>query len=797
MTPERGLFSTHDPLETDGCAAAELGGSETTYVRVAVERSIHELATLTYACDPDAQVGDRVVVPLGRGDALTRGIIVETGDVALLDGLSPKKVKPVRNRDPVGMPASLVELARWAARYYASPLGMTLATMVPGAVKQGTGLRSQIVITAIDGIEPGGPVEVKLTPAVAKAWEQLGKQPELMPAGAKLLAKQLGLSNAGPINKLVSLGLLGESELKSVRASGSWSNRSAEREPLDATSRPPSLTEAQSSTIQAITGSLGSAQPHVLHGVTGSGKTEVYLGIIQQVLDRDEGAIVLVPEISLTPQTSGRFLDRFGRSRVAVLHSGLTASERHDAWRRLRAGDARVVVGARSAVFAPIERLGVIVVDEEHDASYKQDQVPRYHARDLAIVRGSIESCPVVLGSATPSLESWSNVKRGRFLIHSLPDRVGGGTLPRVDLVDMREERRSRPKDRRQHALGPTLELAIERTLVSGGQAILLINRRGFAGNIGCASPQCGWTMGCESCSVRMVLHKDRSLARGQYLRCHHCHAESLMPERCPECSGQLRILGAGTQRLEDEIEEKFGSLDLGPFGSGLIRNQTFARIDADTMRSAKDYFNALDRFGAGEYRLLLGTQMISKGLDFPNVRLVGVVDADAGLTLPDFRATERTFQLISQVAGRAGRADHPGRVIIQTLDTEAPALVHASSHDFHGFIEQEHQLRTECDLPPAWRLARIVSRDRDPKKALERVRKISSAIQQFQGSSFRVEGPMECVLAKLSDHYRYCVELYAQDSPTLVGVLDYLCEQHGLQSDSTIAVDVDPVSLL
>lgn len=791
--PEPALFSDDrfpDPTDVGG-----------VFARVAVERAIGTHETLTYAAGELAvRVGDRVRAPLGRGNQPTPGVVTEVGGPELLDGFDPARVKRLLERSPSGLPDSLINLARWISRYYVCPLGMTLSAMVPGAVKAGVGERSVRVVDAVDDIALGGEPPERLPPQSAKAWEALAQQPGLLPMPAKQLARELGLSNAGPVNRLVALGLLRERDQRDIRARGDWTDRAPTIAPITTESlhhQLLTLSDAQASALDAIDASLGDHETFLLRGVTGSGKTEVYLRAIANTLERGQGAIVLVPEIALTPQTSTRFLKRFGTTTVAVLHSGLTSSERHREWTRLRAGDAKVVVGARSAIFAPIDPLGLIVIDEEHDSSYKQDQSPRYHARDVAIVRGSLERCPVVLGSATPSLESWANAKRGRSKLIELPDRVGGGRLPRVRLVDMRQERRERADDRRHHVLGPTLERALEKTLTSGGQAVLLINRRGFAGHIGCPRAACGWTLGCDSCSVRMVLHKDRTLPRGAYVRCHHCHAEKLLPDRCPDCGGPVRLLGAGTQRLEDELEAKFGTLDLGPHGPGLLRGQTFARIDADTMRTGRDYFRELDRFAKGELRLLAGTQMIAKGLDFPGVRLVGVLDADAGLTMPDFRATERTFQLVSQVAGRAGRSTDPGLVIVQTLDPETPALIHAAEHDYVAFAEEELELRSGAELPPAWRMARVVTRDKDPDKARAAARNVGEALRPMIGPALRVEGPMPCVLERIADYYRFGVELCAPDAGRLLGVLDALRAGDVIRSDASMAVDVDPVSLL
>ncbi|HVZ94335.1 MAG TPA: primosomal protein N', partial [Phycisphaerales bacterium] len=549
------------------------------YAKVVLERGIDDPDGLTYAIPVsmrEVEVGQRVTAPLGRGNRPVPGYVVE---IVTQPGLDPDRIKPLASRAGSSLPAPLVQLARWMARYYCCPIGMVLATMVPAAVKHRTGLVKRTLLQRVaGGVNPD-----ELTPATRKAADALATiVPSDFPLAARDLAAKLGAKTVAVVNRLVKAGLLTPIETREVRVSrSSWAEV-----PLDHHSRP-APTAAQRKAIESIAGAAGRFAPFVLFGVTGSGKTEVYLGAIERVLARGEGAIVLVPEISLTPQTAGRFLARFGAESVAILHSGLTQSQRHDAWSRVARGEARIVVGARSAVFAPFEtakiKLGLIVVDEEHDHSYKQDQLPRYHARDVAIKRAQLEGCPVVLGSATPSLESWLNATgpggggaaesehpAHRFTLLELPDRVGGGTLPRVDIVDIAEERRERPRsDRLQHSVGPKLELALERTLERGGQAILLLNRRGFSSYICCVDATCGWYMTCDHCDVTVVFHKKQSrfggpVKREGFVRCHHCLAQQKLPELCPRCSKRINTFGFGTQRLEEELERKFPALRIG-----------------------------------------------------------------------------------------------------------------------------------------------------------------------------------------------------------------------------------------
>ncbi|MFU8828207.1 MAG: primosomal protein N', partial [Phycisphaerales bacterium] len=679
-----------DPIARDKKESPE--GDISAYASVVPERGIDRGGgAFTYAVPSSLvgiTVGDRVRVPLGRGNTPVRGIVV---------GLEPRKseklgaVKAVLAREGSALNPDLIQLAQWMAQYYCCPVGMVLATMLPAAVKKGTGRRRVVMLRAQAPIEQA--TIDSLSPTAKSIWTQMtdsfGTDTSVWPVlTKKSLTSRLGLRTAAPIGRLVKAGLLIEEERHIVR--GSMEAQVGDQPPETRHELVPSQRRA----VERIAGDLDAFAVHLLLGITGSGKTEVYLQLLEQVMARGRSALVLVPEISLTPQTAGRFIRRFSTGGktgvgVAVLHSGLTASQRHAEWRRVASGEARIVIGARSAVFAPFShgnggpRLGMVIVDEEHDGSYKQDQLPRYHARDVALKRAQIVGCPVVLGSATPSLESWHNAKIGRFQLTEMPDRVGGGELPKVVVVDLAEERRRRTLDaHRQHAIGPTLEDAITRTLRQpvgeGGQIMLLLNRRGFAHYVCCADQKCGWKLECDQCTSTMVFHKNQlpqqRSGSGGYLKCHHCLSMQELPLQCPRCAKRLILFGSGTQRLEEELQKKFGLVEGEPDG--------MLRLDSDTMRNAKDYFSALDRFRLGQIRLLLGTQMIAKGLDFPNVSLVGVISADTALATPDFRAGERAFQLVAQVSGRAGRASAGGRVIVQTMEPQHPAILAASRHD-------------------------------------------------------------------------------------------------------------------
>lgn len=766
---------------------AEKVGTGAAFVRVAVERGVDREDGLTYSGD-GLEVGDRVEVAVGRGGKPVGGVVMEIGGAELLDGLDPGRVKPVIRATGARLPVPLVELGRWLAGYYCCPVGMVLASMVPAAVKAGTGSRTLRLVARVEGAA----APEAMTKGVRAAWEGVGSMdPALFPLDIRDLAARVGAANAGPINRLIGLGLLEWVERRHVRAPELF--EFTESRTMGAVD----LTVAQAAAVEGIGGSLGGFGVHLVHGVTGSGKTEVYLRVIERALASGKNAVVLVPEIALTPQTAGRFVARFREHGVAVLHSGLSASSRNKQWRAAASGGARVVVGARSAVFAPVESLGVIVVDEEHDSSYKQDQLPRYHARDVAIKRAQIEGCTVVLGSATPALESWHNARTGRYALWTLPERVTGSTMPAMTVVDMGVERLAmraeRGRSSETDAVGPTMAAALTRSLDAGGQAILLLNRRGYASVVVSSDKTSGWKLECDRCDATMVVHRGSVREQGgrRYVRCHHCGDERMIPRACPISGKPVVELGAGTQRVEEELERRFGA------SHGLVRGRGFERVDADTMRRAADYFDVLGRFGRGELRVLMGTQMIAKGLDFPDVSLVGVLSADTALSMPDFRAEERTFQLVSQVAGRAGRGKQAGVVVVQTYNPQNPAIVLASRHDYTRFAEQEMESRRRTGMPPVTRMARVVVRDEDHSKAKARALELAGMLREVGGGRLRVADPAECVIARIADKWRFGVQMIADDPRTIQSALGALRARGLVKSDATTAVDVDPVAMM
>jgi primosomal protein N' (replication factor Y) len=556
----------------------------------------------------------------------------------------------------------------------------------------------------------------------------------------------------------------------------------------------------------------------LLHGVTGSGKTEVYLQAIAHALEMGKGAIVLVPEIALTPQTVERFKARFSSGKlqtlVAVLHSHLSAGERHDEWHKIRQGRARIVIGARSAIFAPVEPLGLIIVDEEHEHTYKQEEAPRYHARDVAIMRGQMENAVVVLGSATPSMESFYNCKRGKFTLLELPERVDDQKMPHVRVVDMRQAMRD---GKGPPLFSPQLKEAITQRLERGEQTILFLNRRGYSTSLLC--PKCGYVANCPNCSVSLTYHRTE-----QKLACHICGHSEKVPAVCPEptCKNPaIRFAGTGTQKVEEVLAKLFPKARV-------------KRMDADTMKRKDDYRHVLGDFRAGKIDILVGTQMIAKGLHFPNVTLVGIIYADSALHQPDFRAGERTFQLLTQVAGRAGRGDVEGEVFVQAFTPFHPAIQYARRHDFVGFYEQEIEFREQLKYPPASRVALLTLKGRNEEKvkfSAEHLRKelekklgsaaapavVVSALaddaelfdegvkQDTRGAcapqrnTFRnliIAGPAPAPLLRAENFYRYQIMLRTRAMSALSRELAQIIQSLKLPEDVSLAVDIDPVSL-
>ncbi len=763
------------------------------YARVAIERGLDLMGGLTYQTDDQTTIGQRVVVPVGRGNTPTDGLVIDIGDQSLLDGFDPRKVKSISKRYDTVLPESLVELGKWMAEYYMCPLGMVFGSIIPGAVKAQTGLRTQKLVQ-LGGVEPNEELIKSLTPKARDAWTKIQElDADTFPVLPRLLAARIGHKTTASIKRLLDAGLLEEIQVQRIIAPKGF-------DLLDAgDSGTHDLTDTQAIAVNGISKTFGHFRPHLLHGVTGSGKTEVYIKLIEQVLAQGQQAIVLVPEIALTPQTAGRLVKCFEKFGVAVLHSGLSRSARNQQWAAAASGEARVIVGARSAVFAPVKNTGLIIVDEEHDGSYKQDQLPRYHARNAAVKRGQVEGCPVVLGSATPSLESWANARGGRYSLWSLPTRVNQGEMPSVKIVNMAiDEERVKIREstgglRGDHTIGRTLGAELVKAIENDGQVILLLNRRGFASVIVSTDKKSGWKLECDQCDSTMVVHRGCVRQQGgrRFVRCHHCLSEQVIPKQCPISGKPVIELGVGIQRVEDEITQRFGDR------LGLQLGENFERVDADTMKSAKDYFDVLDRFSSGELKLLLGTQMIAKGLDFPNVSLVGVLSADTALYLPDFRAEERTFQLVSQVAGRAGRGTKLGKVIVQTLNPGSAAITRAAKHDYVGFANDELNTRRLSGLPPVTRMVRIVIRDEQNQVAHQRACEIADLLRSVNDERITVVGPMPCAITRIANRYRWAIEMSCASPKPMQNAMLILRKKGLLKSDSAVAIDVDPIWLM
>lgn len=540
-------------------------------------------------------------------------------------------------------------------------------------------------------------------------------------------------------------------------------------------STPLALQPSQANALATINSATGYAQTFLLEGVTGSGKTEVYLQAMQHVLNQGKTALMLVPEIALTPQMMARVRARFGTD-VAVLHSGLSNGERFDEWRRIEKGEAHVVVGARSAVFAPLENIGLIIMDEEHETTYKQDENPRYHARDVASWRSQYYQAPLVLGSATPSLESRARAQKGVYQLLTMPERINDNPLPHVEIVDMREELKKGPETTFSETLLAALKLRLER----GEQSVLMLNRRGFSSFVMCRD--CGFVLECPNCDIGLTLHMDT-----KSMKCHYCGHEEAIPNICPSCQSKaIRYYGTGTQKVEQELKE-------------ILPEARIIRMDLDTTRKKGAHEKMLAQFGKLEADILLGTQMIAKGLDFPKVSLVGVLNADTSLGLPDFHAAERTFQLLTQVAGRAGRADIPGEVFIQTYNPEHYAIQLAKNHDYEKFYAQEMQLRHLAKYPPYYFTIKLQGSDLDERTAAQKMSQIGRWLKKRLPSDTIFLGPTPRSIARLKQRYYYQIVIKYRQRNTLDAVLNELLEraQGGGRNDFQLTIDREPISFM
>lgn len=713
-------------------------------------------------------VGKRVQAPFGRGDRPTIGYCIGVHGTA--PEREAKQIQAVLDEEPL-LTDSLLRLTRWMADYYLCGWGQVLQAVVPIGARAGAGTRWVTLVEALPTAE--APLEPSnLTVKQRAALELL--RAETGPILPRHLM-QMARCGTAPLEALLKLKLIRRVRQRVEHFEDS-SKEHVEPEP------PIHLNADQLTAWAPLERALrdGGFQPFLLHGVTGSGKTEIYLRAIEEVVRQGKEAIVLVPEISLTPQTIQRFRGRCAN--VAVLHSHLGDAERGGHWRRVAKGQVQVVVGARSAVFAPTRHLGLLVIDEEHESSFKQEATPRYHGRDVAVMRARLENVPILLGSATPSLESWYNARRGQYTLLELPQRVLERPLPPVVLVDRRHEE---AKHGRFPALSQTLERGIHDALRDGGQVILLLNRRGFSTHVHC--PVCGHVETCKHCDLALTFHRQRNT-----MLCHYCGYEQQPLEACPKCTkAVIRYQGLGTEKLEEEIANHFPG-------------HVIRRMDSDSTRGVGSHGRILSAFRQGLVHILLGTQMIAKGLDFPNVTLVGVINADIGLHVPDFRASERTFQLLSQVAGRAGRGPLGGRVLVQTFTPDHLAIALAASHDFNAFANMELALREAHLYPPWQRLARVVVRGKTESKtgafADLLAGAFATALQRLasvQPAQVRILGPAECPVFRLKGLYRYHFQLHSPSPAALHQVLRMVVPSQRPPGGVEFIVDIDPHNML
>ncbi len=742
------------------------------------------------------EVGQRVEVPFGRKDKTEIGFCTqsdvqpEESFVARGIGRKLKRVIRLIDKEPL-LDSELMELARWISSYYVCPLGQVLAAMVPSAVKRGAGVKTQKYVYLRVG---SADIEKTINELRGKKQKQIVKFLDGRGASSvndavelQRLLEAVGCGNE-PIKRLAEkqiIRIARKAILKSLPAIPKGMSIKSEQVILNDDQR---KALAHFETV-IDSGEFGVT---LLYGVTDSGKTELYMRAIEAVLRKGAGAIVLLPEIALTAQTVQRFNERF--KKIAVMHSGLTSAQRNVQWQKIKSGQANVVIGARSAVFAPLSRLGLIVVDEEHEPGYKQDTAPRYNGRDVAIKRAQLAKAHCILGSATPSLEMLSNCQSKKYFnLVRLPKRVMDLPMPEMKLVDLRQ---GQVTQKGINLISEPLAGCLQETLAKKEQAILLLNRRGYSNFVFC--PSCKHTLHCRNCDVTLTFHKSKVNRRERmrtvtgkhinygYAICHYCLAQTLVPEKCPLCGGGFAMIGLGSQRLEEELAKKFP----------LAR---VSRIDSDSMAS-RDYYRLLRDFGEGRIDILAGTQMLAKGLHFPNVTLVGIISADTSLYLPDFRANERTFQLISQVAGRAGRSVKKGMVFVQTFLPNQPAIQFAVGGDFDGFVKEELKHRKACNLPPFWRLAVIVMRDVSFDKletACEQMRQRIDRIIEREGLKATVRGPMPAVISRIQRFHRMQIIIQAPQAATVQQLFAGLRAAGPIRPTVKVAIDIDPVNLL
>jgi primosomal protein N' (replication factor Y) len=742
-----------------------------SYVRVIIDRAIHR--ELDYAVPEGLMnrvgVGSRVRVPFREKSALATVVAVTEQSEA--KGI--RLIEAVVGEAPI-LSEQLLELGRWISAYYCCPIETVMRSLLPQVIRRAeVGWKKQLFV------QPGREIDNE---ELEKLRKRAPRQAELLeailrleaPIRASQLLRETSLDNQ-TLRALVKRGLVKLREEAVVRDPHG-------DEQFIATSNL-ILNQEQAHALKEIIQALDSPEksgPILLHGVTGSGKTEIYLQAIRTTLNRGHTAIVLVPEISLTPQTVERFKSRFAdvQDAVAVLHSHLSEGERHDEWHKIHSGRARIVIGARSAIFAPLKNLGLIVVDEEHETTYKQEEAPRYHARDLAIVRAKIEKCVAVLGSATPSLESYHNAAIGKYRLITLTQRIDEKQMPLMRIVDLRQERR---KGKSAAILSEKLSQAIADRLEKREQTILFLNRRGFSTSLLCSD--CGEARNCPNCSVALTFHRHPAVA-GR-LACHLCGHTAAVPKKCPACGQDALIYaGFGTEKVESTVSQIFPK--------AVVR-----RMDADSMTRKEAYRETLRNFRTGKIDILVGTQMIAKGLHFPNVTLVGIINADLALHLPDFRAGERTFQLLTQVAGRAGRGETSGEVFVQTYTPFSPSIQFARHHDFAGYFQQELEFRERCDFPPFKHAILITVRSAHEGRAKLSAETLKRRLKEALPQEFILGDATPAPLEKLQGQFRFHILVRGEAIMRLSRLVRETVDKLPFPEDVTVTVDVDPYQLL
>lgn len=716
-------------------------------------------------CGLDVRPGCRVRVPLRRKSAV--GTVLSLVEAEQAD-FALRELESLVEPEPLITPV-LLQTGRWIADYYGCGIETVIRSLLPEAVRTEENSAKSRRVAVMDAVPEAEVMErlAKRAPRQHAVLSLLMHAPE-----RRMAVADLGEGVAATLKSMEKAGWL-RIETEEVR-------RDPEADGIEEVleSLPLELNPEQRRALDGIVSTIGAAEPRpiLLLGVTGSGKTEVYLQAARHVLDLGKTVLVLVPEISLTPQTVRRFKARFAsmQDQVAVLHSNLSQGERFDEWHRIRRGLARIVIGARSAVFAPLPDLGLILVDEEHENTYKQESVPRYQGRDVAVLRAAFEKCAIVLGSATPSLESWQNTQSGKYDLLRLDQRADGQAMPLVRVVDMRLEAS-------KHKGGPAvlsdrLRTALEQRLEKGEQSILFLNRRGFARSLQC--PKCGHVCQCPHCSVALTYHRT-----DERLVCHVCGHQAIVPRKCPECRDPAIILqGYGTQKVEEILAK-------------VLPQAKVARIDADAMRRKHALRDTLNAFKARKIQILIGTQMIAKGLHFPNVTLVGILNADLGLHVPDFRAGERTFQLITQVAGRAGRGELEGEVIVQTFTPHSPSIQYARRHDFDGFSEQEMEFRRQFGFPPYGHCAVLTARSNHERRAEFTLQTLHLRLAEDLPAGITLGEVLPSPLIRSHGQFRFQITLRSVKARPLSRHVQAVLARTTLPEDVTVVFDMDALN--